>query len=317
MLFPSFVEARAKANELLIERCGLLCSVKNYRPVKAIAALIDSPVARLYEAVAGNDYNDPNRFFIKNLSDKHMGQAFLCVATSYRVRGDLLNAERCLTEACRIARKHNDAITFYQSQREMGVVSSMDGNHESALAIFESIFPLIRHLYIVRPSLYYEHFNCRAVELAELGRLKESESYCNLALASPYVFAYPEVFQTRLEIEEKAQCASHSVIALPKLILENNVVPLPVEYSVDRLAKVLGITNKKKDNLFHLKEWVRPYMKDKQTKKKPVEDKSTVAEERIRFFERLTDLGGEITAEQYRKMREVLNKETISDAENK
>jgi hypothetical protein len=121
------------------------------------------------------------------------------------------------------------------------MVRANEGDHKQAVKEFERTFPLIKS---IKPVSYYQYLNSFAVELAEVGRLEEASNICDVLLASPYVFAYPEWRETAEEIRLKlyrsrsvsvTQVASSNVVLLPERSIETK--------SAERPAKLLSFTD--------------------------------------------------------------------------
>jgi hypothetical protein len=215
ILVPSFLDTRLKINNALLEHCGLLCSVKDFHPVKSITRVIDTPLARLYEAIANNNYSNPEAFIIENIEDKHRGKALLSSAIGFRARGELLIAGKLLIEAFNLARKYGDLVTLYQTQKELAVICSFDGNHETALNTLETASPLARQVYKQRPVYWFDYLNSLAVELGEVGRLEEARKLCDVVLTSPFAPKYDGWHETGAELKEKiGRRASRSTVAV-------------------------------------------------------------------------------------------------------
>ena len=235
MLFPSILDLKVRTNTALIERCSWFCSIKDYQSASVIADTIDTPIARLYKAIAENDYTNPEVFITEDIEDNHRARMIKCVATGFRLKGDLRVTEKLLAEASSLARKYNDVVTLFQTQKELSVVSSLDGDHKSAVGILRTIAPLTKYLYRYRPAYYFDFLNSVAVELSEVGKVSEAMRYCNAALASPFASRYDGWLETEAEIvAKKQQYALRSVIAVPELPVEKKVLDL-VSYKVDRL----------------------------------------------------------------------------------
>ncbi len=134
-------------------------------------------------------------------------------------KGDLDSAHRFLTEASRLACRNEYAnpIAFLQSQWWLGILQSIDGSHESSLARFEGLRPLVEMVASTHPVMWFDYQNGLAVELMELGRVEEAQNGSRIALASPFARIYPEWHETARDIEAKARRASHSFVAIGSL----------------------------------------------------------------------------------------------------
>src|ERR1051326_596006 len=157
MVVPSFVELKVRTDNALIEQCGFLCSVREHQAAKQIAMRLDTPLARLYEKIANDDYSQPESFLVENVTDRHLGQVFLSAAIGFRLKGNAVSAGRLLTEASKLATKYEDAVTVYQVQREKAIARSIIGDHKSARAILSGAYPLARLIYNRRPVYWYDY----------------------------------------------------------------------------------------------------------------------------------------------------------------
>jgi hypothetical protein len=144
-------------------------------------------------------------------------------------KGDLGSALRLYVESCRMAAGNNwcDPHTTITAQQNIAVLKSMNGDHKGALRDLETLFPLVRAVSQSSPYKYYHYLNGLAVELGELGRVEEASNVCNILLASPYAFAYPEWRETSYDIAFKGHRSSRSVISLFQRTLPNNLLHLP------------------------------------------------------------------------------------------
>ncbi len=186
--------------------------------------MLGTPEARLYEAIAENDYHNPNVFLLDTLNDSYRGKAILSSAISFRAKGLLQDAGKLLKEASTLSNRHKDIVTMYQIQKELAVVLCIDGNHYSALKILESALPLAKAVFKSRPAFYFDYLNSRAVELGDLGRLEEAWLFCRIALASPFSGRYISWLETGREIQEKMQQrASRSRISGTRIQYDNVV----------------------------------------------------------------------------------------------
>jgi tetratricopeptide (TPR) repeat protein len=114
---------------------------------------------------------------------------------------------------------------YVDLSRTIAVVKGTEGFHKSAIRDLENLFPVVRY---AEPRVYYDYLNTLAVELGEVGRLKEARSASQIALASPFAGAYPEWRETREEIELRGYRASRSRVAVGQRSSESdNLVRLP------------------------------------------------------------------------------------------
>ena len=167
-------------------------------------------------------------------SRTYKSKALLSLATTEARRGNYDEELRYFREA---SKSTNNPSLIVEVSRGIGVVRAKEGDHKQAIKEFERIFPLVRH---AKPIFYYQYLNSFAVELAEVGRLEEASRICDVILASPYAFAYPEWRETAEEIRLKLY-RSRSFVSFTQVAPYNNVVPLPERsYEVIKTAKQPG-----------------------------------------------------------------------------
>ncbi len=166
-------------------------------------------------------------------------KALMSLATNEARKGNFDEELRYIAEASKTT---NNPTLIVELSRGTGIVRAKEGDHKQAVKEFERIFPLIKH---IKPISYYQYLNSFAVELAEVGRLEEANKICDVLLASPYVFAYPEWRETAEELRLKLY-RSRSIISFSQ-VTPHNVLQLPersVEtQSAERPAKLLYYTD--------------------------------------------------------------------------
>jgi tetratricopeptide (TPR) repeat protein len=135
--------------------------------------------------------------------------------------GALHAALSLFVDACRAAASQAlwDPLASVTALHMIGVVKSIDGDHQGALVHLDRMFPLVRSIALRRPQLLYTYLNSLAVELMEVGRLDEADIASRRALASPYGQAYPEWQETGRDISLKRRRRSRSVVAVGSPII--------------------------------------------------------------------------------------------------
>jgi hypothetical protein len=222
---PLIIQSRLQLTDTLVEWCSQFASVKDFQAVKKLSDLIDDPVGRLYEAIAAGDYNQPHVFAHEKIPDRYKSRMDLCVAQSYRVRGDLHAAWDYLLEGSKLSRLWQDSVTEYQTLKEIAIIRSLDGDHLGALKSFGYALRFAQANYPKRPAHYFDCLNGLAVELGEVGRLREAMQMSRLVLASPYAPYYPEWYETGTELDAKrGQSASNSVIFIGRPVEIETVI---------------------------------------------------------------------------------------------
>lgn len=147
---------------------------------------------------------------------KYRARALKAIGGNHLDLGNFDESLRFFLEACRAAspKYGGDLLTATLSPWMIAVLRSIDGDHKRALEDLENLSPFVHLLAPVYPRYYYFYANALAVEWGEAGRLEEARQACLKALASPYADVNPEWHETAKDISQKAQRASHSVVAL-------------------------------------------------------------------------------------------------------
>ena len=166
-------------------------------------------------------------------------KALMSLATNEARKGNYDEELRYIAEAYKTT---NNPTLIVELSRGTAIVRAKEGDHKQAVKEFERIFPLIKH---AAPISYYQYLNSFAVELAEVGRLEEASKICDVLLASPYAFAYPEWRETAEEIRLKLY-HSRSIISFTQVVL-SNVVSLPERSDeakpINHPGKILSYTD--------------------------------------------------------------------------
>ncbi len=138
------------------------------------------------------------------------------MGANHHDKGQLDEALKFQLEALRVASDKNahGLRTTLLAHLGIAIIRSLAGDHKGALAILESLSPLVRIVRQQSPLYFYFYHNELAVEFGELDRIAEAEAACAIALASPFAPAYPEWSETRDEIAAKRQSATPSIVAV-------------------------------------------------------------------------------------------------------
>jgi hypothetical protein len=163
---------------------------------------------------------DAAKALLKTVADNapitYRARAIQTLGTNSHAKYQLDETLRFQLEALRAASDKNaeGLQTTLLAHLEISHVKSDTDDHKGALAVLESISPLVRIVGREHPLYFYFYHNELAVEFAELGRLAEADAASAIALASPFAPAYPEWSATREEIAAKRQSATPSVVAI-------------------------------------------------------------------------------------------------------
>jgi hypothetical protein len=150
----------------------------------------------------------------------YRARAIQTLGTNLHDKGRLDEALTFQLQALRLAsdRNANGLQTTLLASLEIATIKSLNEDHKGALAILESLSPLVRVVSRRNPLYFYFYHNELAVDFAELGRLSEAEAACAIALASPFAPAYPEWSETRDEIAAKRTSSTPSVIGVNRAL---------------------------------------------------------------------------------------------------
>ena len=159
----------------------------------------------------------------------YRARALLCISATYYASNDLQSAARYCVEANRAAVGDGwcDHLTVVESQRNLFVLKSLEGDHRCAVSGLERMLPFVQAISRWYPDLFCGYLNSLAIELGEVGRLEEARRVSDRALASPYAKVYT-VQDTSDEIAMKLRRASRSaVVVKQKFSNAGNVLPMP------------------------------------------------------------------------------------------
>jgi tetratricopeptide (TPR) repeat protein len=147
-------------------------------------------------------------------SPAYQARGLLSIGATFFGQGEFEAALPYYVAAVEVAGNH-DLQTFVTAQRMIAVVRSIYGDHHRALNDLERLSPIVCIIARRCPPLYYDFLNSYAVELGEVGRIPEAQKVCAVTLASSFASIYPELAQTRAELDAKRTAATPSIIAVP------------------------------------------------------------------------------------------------------
>jgi tetratricopeptide (TPR) repeat protein len=154
-------------------------------------------------------------------------------------------------EASRIAISDGwcDPHTTVTAQQNIAILKSLDGDHRGALAALTKLFPLVQAIGKEEPYKYHHYLNSLAVELGEVGQIREARNVCRILLASPYINAYPEWRETEQDLALRGYKSRSSVLLTQQI--PGNLLYLPEREPSDTpiqqgRARVLSIKKWKK-----------------------------------------------------------------------
>jgi hypothetical protein len=118
--------------------------------------------------------------------------------------------------AARIPCDHHLHI-LAESRRMTAVVRALQGDHIASLKELERLSPLIDVVSRYYPFAYYQYLNSLAVEFGEVGRIEEAKRVCSITLASPYAAVFPELTETKKELDAKRPDRTFPLIAVDRI----------------------------------------------------------------------------------------------------
>lgn len=153
-----------------------------------------------------------------NASFQYRARAMLALGTTSLVADDHKTAASFYQEAMGLLERGRtfDPMILYTACRMTALIRGSNGDHQGAVANLEKMLPIVRMARSIQPFAYYDYLNALAVELSEVGRLEQARWASEIALASPFAFAYPNWRETFDDIVAKQQRASRSIIAVPE-----------------------------------------------------------------------------------------------------
>jgi tetratricopeptide (TPR) repeat protein len=175
--------------------------------------------------------------------EQYRARALQTLAARDEWRGKIGEALRFRVEAIKIG----DPFTSLEAQLGVAICKSVNGDHRGAIRQVEHFLPMVKALYGTHP-LYFDYLNSLAVELGEVGRIQEAQNVCQITLASPYTFAYPEWRETGNEIALRGYKSRSSVSVIQ--IIPGNILYLPEPSPVSDASIKSG-----RARLFSLEKW--------------------------------------------------------------
>ncbi len=150
-------------------------------------------------------------------SNTYRARALIDLGSRQARKGYFSSSIPYYTEALKYSQ---NTYTIVQAERSIAAAKGVEGYHIKALKDLKRIAPLVRYS---PPIERLQYLNSLAIELAKVGRVEEARNVCQITLASPFAFAYPEWRETGQEIEQKSRRASRSVVAVSKKIIQRKI----------------------------------------------------------------------------------------------
>lgn len=181
-------------------------------------------VGLYYQAIAkyrGGE-KDLARAQVEKVADNatllYRARAIQTLGNFHQVEGNFDEALRFGFEAIRMALSQgmDGASAALRAELNIAVTLSDFGDHHRSLSKLESLWPLVQLLAKQNPFYLHIYHNALAVELSEVGRFDEAQAASELAIASPFISAYPEWLATREEIAQKRDSKWSNLPALPE-----------------------------------------------------------------------------------------------------
>jgi hypothetical protein len=211
-------------------------------------------------------------------------QALLSRAAVEAYRGKPERALYFYTESLRASATVSERLG---ASMAIAVEKAKEGFHASALKDIEALLPLIRH---AEPRLYFDLLNSYAVELGQAGRLCEARNICQVVLASPFAYAYPEWRETAEELRPASRSftsVGHKNAGRARLLH----LPQVERRSPPRLAP-------RPAQVVSLPEWKQ---------KAALKDSTTIIDERYYFTDIIKRISaGDVTPDHFRRIHKAV-----------
>jgi hypothetical protein len=140
---------------------------------------------------------------------------------------------RLLIEASALSLKSGDLISFIQSQSQISLLCSLNGNHPESLEVLRGLQPIVDKLGGLYGALKTDFYNSVAYELNQLGERTAATRFISSVIQSPYLKAYPEWQETANEIFVKKP--SRSTVAVKK----SNILYFPIRNRAAKTGEVI------------------------------------------------------------------------------
>ncbi|HWX42874.1 MAG TPA: hypothetical protein VN345_17130 [Blastocatellia bacterium] len=231
---------------------------------RASALVLDVPaspslqtVAEYYQAVSRQirlaDVAETREFLTRSAgrtASEYHPRIIVEIGFTYDNEGDISEALRYYVEADRAAGTR-DPLARTQALWNIAFLRSLEGDHRGAVEQMEALFPLVRSLSHIYPSIYSEYLNNLAVVLCQAGLVERAGQAVDAALTSPFAARFPEWHETKREIAEAAAADPHKIsptlrlapARLPAAQSGKDTRPEPVAEPAPaalRLARLLG-----------------------------------------------------------------------------
>jgi tetratricopeptide (TPR) repeat protein len=147
---------------------------------------------------------------------EYKAKALLSIGAVNGYQGNITDELDCYGRALKI---QSDCSTRIELNRAVAFNYTLEREYQKALALLESLAPLVRAIARHNPRLYFDYLNNYAVNLQAVGRLKEALRLAAIVCASPLANVYHEWLETREEIQASIieQEARATIIAAPQV----------------------------------------------------------------------------------------------------
>jgi AraC-like DNA-binding protein len=233
-----------------VREVGLLLSNIPEKHYQAIGCYFLAVAA---DSMGNGDQEEARRLFelvVDTAPDSYKVKAILSLGTLAMCRNDLDSASNYFQEAIRTEKLGAASV---QAMRGMSILKSIEGFHRCAIADVEGILPLVRFAPL---KVRLDCLNSYAVELSEVGRLKEAESISSLVIASPLAGYHPEWQETLSDVRSKRKRRSTVTISRPLIEQEDEAEPKAPETTIRnlRIQTVIDFMNSNLDRRVSLGE---------------------------------------------------------------
>jgi hypothetical protein len=245
----------------LVARAEWFQAIRHIEKLEAVAEVLSNIPYRQYQLI-GQYYlgwcgyrkgEDTRALFemVVEESNIYRAKGLISLAGVETAKKDHATAGKFYQEAVRWSQNPS---AFVSAAKGIAVFKAVDGDHQGALKDLQALYPVARYS---NTKVYYDYLNSLAVEFGEVGRIEEANNVCNIVLASPYAFAYPEWRETGQDLAlrgYKSRSLVPIIQSFPGNLLhmperEPSDTPTPVQSKASRPASVRSLEKWKEQKM--------------------------------------------------------------------
>jgi hypothetical protein len=144
------------------------------------------------------------------------GAALTASAGAQIVLGDVGRlTQDLLLEASTLSLNCGDLHNFIQSQSQLSLLCSLNGNHQESLQILRGLQPAVDRMSSFCDAIKSDFYNSVAYELLQTGKIESAAYFIKSPLNSRHLLAYPEWQETAVEIIQSIPTKNQPRIFVP------------------------------------------------------------------------------------------------------